>query len=147
MKHASCFLLALMVLCKALAEPAAPAEPAPKKDIHEDNRRLGRGMNLGNALEAPREGEWGLTLEEDFFERVQKAGFRSVRIPIRWSAHTSATASALDDDGALDGLLLTAHPLVQRCGGMKARVAHPTKRLSMEVPWLPQSGPVISPSG
>src|SRR5262245_27765696 len=91
MKHTSFSLVALMVLSQALAQPAGP-EPVPKKDIDEANRRLGRGMNLGNALEAPREGEWGLTLEEDFFERVQKAGFRSVRIPIRWSAHAAAAA-------------------------------------------------------
>lgn len=52
-------------------------------------RRLGRGVNLGNALEAPREGEWGVTLQPEFFEAIQKAGFQSVRVPIRWSAHAA----------------------------------------------------------
>jgi endoglucanase len=51
---------------------------------------LGRGINLGNALEAPKEGEWGVTLEADFFARIKEAGFDSVRIPIRWSAHAKA---------------------------------------------------------
>jgi endoglucanase len=64
---------------------AAPADD--KKDAAHYNRLLGRGINLGNALEAPREGEWGLTLKEEFFERIKKAGFKSVRLPIRWSAH------------------------------------------------------------
>ena len=27
------------------------------------NKKLGRGINLGNALEAPKEGEWGVTLD------------------------------------------------------------------------------------
>lgn len=48
---------------------------------------LDRGVNLGNALEAPREGEWGVTLEEKDFDLIRRAGFRSVRIPVRWSAH------------------------------------------------------------
>jgi endoglucanase len=51
---------------------------------------LGRGINLGNALEAPREGEWGLTLKAEYFQKIKDAGFQSVRIPIRWSAHASA---------------------------------------------------------
>ena len=53
---------------------------------------LGRGINLGNALEAPREGEWGVTLEESYFQAIKEAGFDSVRLPVRWSAHASQTA-------------------------------------------------------
>jgi len=51
------------------------------------NKNLGRGINLGNALEAPDEGQWGVVLKEDYFKRIKDAGFDSVRIPIRWSAH------------------------------------------------------------
>ncbi len=29
-------------------------------------QRLGRGVNLGNALEAPAEGEWGMVIEAPF---------------------------------------------------------------------------------
>src|SRR5262249_60400971 len=53
-------------------------------------RLLGRGVNLGNALEAPREGAWGLTLKEEYFQLIKDAGFRSVRLPVRWSAHAAA---------------------------------------------------------
>ncbi len=52
------------------------------------NKRLGRGINLGNALDAPSEGAWGLTLQEEYFEQIKQAGFNSVRIPIRWATHT-----------------------------------------------------------
>ncbi len=55
-------------------------------------------MNLGNALEAPHEGEWGLTLQEDFFQQIRRAGFQSVRIPIRWSAHAGAQAPYTIDE-------------------------------------------------
>lgn len=52
---------------------------------------LGRGVNLGNALDAPNEGEWGLTLKEAYFEQIKAAGFDAVRIPVRWSAHAEAS--------------------------------------------------------
>jgi aryl-phospho-beta-D-glucosidase BglC (GH1 family) len=53
---------------------------------------LGRGINLGNALEAPNEGEWGVTLEESYFQAIKEAGFDSIRLPVRWSAHAAHTA-------------------------------------------------------
>ncbi len=74
------------LLCGAGAA-AADERPAPGRDAFHYNRLLGRGLNLGNALEAPREGDWGLTLKEEFFPLIKKAGFDSVRIPVRWSAH------------------------------------------------------------
>ena len=48
-----------------------------------------KGINLGNALDAPSEGEWGVYLKGEYFQLVKEAGFDLVRIPIRWSAHTS----------------------------------------------------------
>lgn len=56
------------------------------------NEKLGVGVNLGNALEAPNEGEWGVTLRNEFFQVISEAGFKSVRVPVRWSSHTTATA-------------------------------------------------------
>jgi endoglucanase len=48
---------------------------------------FGRGVNLGNALEAPKEGDWGVVLKAEYFQRIAAAGFDSVRIPVRWSSH------------------------------------------------------------
>ncbi len=48
-----------------------------------------RCMNMGNALEAPREGEWGYTIRKQDFQTVANAGFDTVRIPIRWSKHAN----------------------------------------------------------
>jgi endoglucanase len=53
---------------------------------------LGRGINLGNALDAPREGEWGVVLEESYFQAIKDAGFETIRLPVKWSAHASHTA-------------------------------------------------------
>ncbi len=72
----------------ALAAPAFAADPAG--DIHAANKRLGRGINFGNALEAPNEGEWGLRLKAEYFKAIKDAGFDSVRLPVRWSAHAEA---------------------------------------------------------
>ena len=52
---------------------------------------FGRGVNLANALEAPREGDWGVVLKEEYFDRIASAGFDSVRLPVRWSAHAEAS--------------------------------------------------------
>jgi endoglucanase len=54
--------------------------------------RLGGGINLASALDAPREGDWGVTLEDADFQRIAQAGFQSVRVPIRWSAQAAGDA-------------------------------------------------------
>lgn len=79
--------------------PTASPTPTPQQatassgiDAFEQNKLLGRGVNLGNALEAPKEGEWGMVLQEEYFSLIKEAGFDSVRIPIRWSTHALSTA-------------------------------------------------------
>jgi aryl-phospho-beta-D-glucosidase BglC (GH1 family) len=53
---------------------------------------FGRGVNFGNALESPKEGDWGVVLKEEYFQKIKEAGFDSVRIPIRWSSHTEPSS-------------------------------------------------------
>jgi len=45
---------------------------------------------MGNMLEAPNEGEWGLTVQEEYFDLIKDAGFDFVRLPVRWNSHTEA---------------------------------------------------------
>src|SRR2546423_13824394 len=78
--------LAASITALLLAAPAFAADP----DVHAANKRLGRGINLGNALEAPREGAWGVTLKAEYFKAIKDAGFDSVRLPVKWSAHAPA---------------------------------------------------------
>jgi aryl-phospho-beta-D-glucosidase BglC (GH1 family) len=47
-----------------------------------------RGMNIGNALEAPEPGIWGVTIQKSYLETIAEAGFNAVRIPARFSSHT-----------------------------------------------------------
>jgi endoglucanase len=83
----------------AVASPTPPApsatpeiEPSPTgmpqpAGVADQAARLGRGVNLGNALEGPEEGAWGMVIEDAFFPLIREAGFDTVRVPIRWSAH------------------------------------------------------------
>jgi endoglucanase len=64
----------------------------PAGDIRAANAKLGRGINLGNALEAPEEGAWGVRLQAEYFTAIKQAGFATVRLPVRWSAHARADA-------------------------------------------------------
>ena len=58
----------------------------------DQNKKLSRTINLGNALEAPNEGDWGVVLNEEYFKLIKEAGFTAIRIPIRWSNHTTNEA-------------------------------------------------------
>lgn len=52
---------------------------------------LGRGINFGNALDAL-DGGPRLAPAERYFDEVAEAGFDTVRLPVRWSAHAAAAA-------------------------------------------------------
>jgi endoglucanase len=51
-----------------------------------------KGINLGNRLEAPNEGDWGGVIAAEDFPFIARRGFDHVRIPIRFSGHASAAA-------------------------------------------------------
>jgi endoglucanase len=76
---------------RAGERPAAQPGGDPA-DIHAFNKKLGRGINFGNALEAPGEGDWGVRLKANYFKTIKDAGFDTVRLPVRWSAHAAADA-------------------------------------------------------
>lgn len=61
-----------------------------------------RGVNFGNMLEAPNEGDWGLFVEERFFNRVVEGGFDHIRLPITWTTHTATTPPYTIDPVYLD---------------------------------------------
>jgi endoglucanase len=50
-----------------------------------------RGVNLGNALEAPNEGDWGYRIELPHLDAIRDAGFDGVRLPVRFDAHAGST--------------------------------------------------------
>jgi endoglucanase len=56
-------------------------------DPFELNQAMQRGINLGNALEAPQEGDWGMVIREEYIREIAETGFDAIRIPVRWNAH------------------------------------------------------------
>jgi len=50
------------------------------------------GLNLGNTLDAPNEGDWAPKAQQQYFIDFKKAGFNNVRIPVTWAEHTALTA-------------------------------------------------------
>ena len=77
-----------MAACDAPSQPAANAEPsapAPASPVQ-------KCMNFGGALEAPSEGEWGYTVRQEDMQRLKDAGFDTVRLPVKWSAHADQAA-------------------------------------------------------
>ncbi len=46
-----------------------------------------RCINLGAAMEAPVEGDWGYVIEEPHIAEIAAAGFDTIRLPVRFSAH------------------------------------------------------------
>jgi endoglucanase len=72
---------------------------------------LGRGVNFGNMFDAPSEGDWHVQYDEVYPSRVKAEGFSHIRLPVRWSNHASADASAELDPGfacRIDGIIDTA---------------------------------------
>lgn len=53
---------------------------------------MGIGINLGNTLDAPSEGAWAPSAQEQYFVAFQEAGFRHVRIPVTWDNHTAVNS-------------------------------------------------------
>ena len=59
-------------------------QPAFAQNNGHINERLGRGINMGNAFEAPTETEWGNPWQPEYFQIIAELGFQHVRVPIRW---------------------------------------------------------------
>jgi endoglucanase len=69
-----------------LGDPFVPGV-APAAAAH-----FKKGINLGNRLEAPNEGDWGGVIHAEDFAFIAQRGFDHVRIPVRFSGHALAAA-------------------------------------------------------
>lgn len=97
------FRLLLALTITTLSLPAA--------DVFEQQRRLGRGLNMGNSLEAPKGASWGKAISAEDFPRIKAAGFDSVRLPVRWADYAAKDAPYAIEPAFLDkveGLVRTA---------------------------------------
>jgi hypothetical protein len=84
-------LTAFAAFGQTAANPGAATRPRAARPAALFDAGLGRGVNFGNMLEAPNEGDWGLTVQEVFFDRVVDAGMDHIRLPISWTHHAGLT--------------------------------------------------------
>lgn len=91
-------LLAACACGGALAQ--APAGPQPARYAPGPAARpstgialpIGKCVNLSNMLETPREGIWGRPFRDEDATRIRRAGFATVRLPVRFSGHALVAA-------------------------------------------------------
>tara|TARA_B110001452_G_scaffold142607_1_gene118611 strand:+ start:353 stop:2302 length:1950 start_codon:yes stop_codon:yes gene_type:complete len=57
-------------------------------------QNMGRGINLGNTLSAPYEGNWAPIVHESYFEDVKNEGFSNVRIPVDFYGDRTSGSTA-----------------------------------------------------
>ena len=86
--------LQLLIAFLFLIPEFTTAQLSPKEAIS----KMKHGINLGNTLEPPFEGEWGNPPTQEYmFDMYKNEGFNFVRIPVRWDKHMS-TASPFKID-------------------------------------------------
>jgi endoglucanase len=101
-------VLALLLVLPACRQTYATPTLMPPASAPEPNStpitsiELHRGVNIGNMLEAPHEGDWGLTVQEEYFDLIKQAGFDFVRLPVKWNGHAETVAPY-----AIDAAFLT----------------------------------------
>ena len=81
--HRTIYSLLLLLMTFPLLAQVTPAAAIDS---------MGRGINLGNSLEAPTQTAWGNPLtREEHFDAYVEAGFTNVRVPVKWDRHTGTT--------------------------------------------------------
>lgn len=67
------------------------------------NKRLGKGINLGNSWDSDGTGSngdcgWSNCIKDEYFEIIAKAGFNSIRLPVRWQTDSDYGSHTVDPD-------------------------------------------------
>jgi len=91
--------IALWIVALGAAGTAACADAAARLEAFRSGKAttravptLKRGMNFGDAMDAPNEGDWGWIITSTDFAIVHEAGFDHVRVPMRISSHAEVRA-------------------------------------------------------
>lgn len=92
-------LWAFLVFISPTTSQAAPRQAchAVSREACDTAHALRRGINLGNMLDAPLEGLWGVRAEPALVDLAARH-FDTVRLPVRWSNHAAPTADARIDE-------------------------------------------------
>lgn len=92
----SIFLLAIFLFlfqqCNSQPATPEPEETGTWASAAEINARLGKGINIGNTLEAML--SWQSPFDPADMKRIADLGFTHVRLPIRWERDDRSMSSA-----------------------------------------------------
>lgn len=94
--------------------PVVVPVPTGTEKVWNIARAMGPGINFGNMLESPNEGDWGLTAKPEYMQAAWDAGFRTVRLPVRWSNHTAAQFPYTIDSTFLNRVTTVVDQLLAR---------------------------------
>jgi endoglucanase len=77
---------------------------------------LGAGVNFGNIYEAPRDNDWGIPFSatSSLTPLAKSMGFKSVRLPVRWSNHASGVAPFAIDPAFMANVKATVQALTDQ---------------------------------
>ncbi|MGW6503093.1 cellulase family glycosylhydrolase [Nonomuraea angiospora] len=94
LSRAASLLIALITVLGLAGSPSAASTDKGVRSAMDVVAAMQPGWNLGNTLDAiPDETSWGNPrATKALFETIRAQGFRSVRIPVTWTDHQSATA-------------------------------------------------------
>lgn len=96
--------LSTLVLLTLFSVSFVSGQTTPEQMI----AKMGRGINVGNVLSAPVEGNWAAALAETYIQDIASVGFSTVRIPmdffgVRTSGDTSAYSKNAGTAGSYTG--------------------------------------------
>ncbi len=77
-----------------------PVPSAPAFNVRRERNPLS-GVNFGLALQAPREGDWGVVIDESDFDAAMRAGFGHIRVQVRFLPYLSKEEGAYRIDPGL----------------------------------------------
>ncbi len=84
----------IIILVLIFSTPILNAQIEPYQMV----KKMGRGINLGNVLSAPVEGNWSPIVMQQYFTDVAAAGFTNVRIPMDFfGVRTTGDTSVYSD--------------------------------------------------
>ena len=99
----------LFIGCDEDKKEDIPVPEPPVEHISqafEINKKLGRGINMGNAFEAPSENAWGNPWKPEYFRMMSELGFTHVRVPVRWEPRSMSSLPYTIDSDFLDRIKL-----------------------------------------
>lgn len=96
------------------AESAPPVPAVKPGETLAMAKSLGRGINFGNALEAPRENAWGVPISPELFDVARDIGVQTIRLPVRWSNHALAKAPYTIDPAFFERVDFAVEQTLQR---------------------------------